>query len=296
MTLHAKSGAVLGVLALGGSGTVFAAGPAVSGPNGKVEFDAGVLNVSSGFSGRAAGTLTLPLGDRYGLQADFSAASAGGPEASAAFHFFTRDPQSYLIGGTLGVIRTPGASVVAAGPEAEGYFGRWTLEAWGGLAVTRPTSGAARAGVFGMADVAYYPDDNFRLSAGLSLLDGYAALHLGAEYLFASPTLPLAVTAEARFGQDGSVQATIGLRAYFGASDKPLILRHREDDPWDRGGSLLGAVGGSTFAAAGTTAGPPAGDGADTGTGNATGSGDTPPACNPLTEATAADGSCVPFL
>ena len=223
-----------------------AAGPAVSAPNGKVEFDAGALSVPSSFVGRVAGTLTVPLGDQFGIQVDASGGNAGGATASAAFHVFTRDPQSYLIGGTLGFIRTPGASVVAVGPESELYFGQWTLEAWGGIALTRPSSGPDRTGVFGMADLAYYPQPNLRFSGGLSLLDGFAAVHVGAEYLFDDTILPLALTGDARWGQDGSILATIGLRAYIGSPHKTLIDRHRQDDPWDRGGSLFTAVGGST--------------------------------------------------
>jgi hypothetical protein len=218
--------------------------PAVSAPNGKLEFDAGALNLPSSFAGRVAGTLTLPVGDTFGIQADFSAASVSGFTGSTALHFFTRDPQRYLVGGTLGAVWTPGTAIIAAGPEAELYMDMWTLEAWGGVALVQPKSGANHAGVFGMADIAYYPASNFRVSAGVSLLDGYSALHLGTEYLFTEGTIPLAFTGEARLGQDGSILATIGLRAYFGAPHKSLIDRHRQDDPWDRGGSLLTAVAG----------------------------------------------------
>jgi hypothetical protein len=231
-----------------------AAGPAVSAANGKIEFDAGALSVPSSFVGRIAGTLTVPIGDQFGIQADVSGGTAGGATASAAFHLFTRDPQSYLFGGTLGLIRTPGASVVAAGPEAELYFGQWTVEAWGGVALTRPSSGPDRTGAFGMADLAYYPQPNLRFSAGLSLLDGFAALHVGGEYLFDETVIPLSLTGDARVGQDGWILATIGLRGYFGALHKTLIDRHREDDPWDRGTSLLTAIGRST------ASGSPTGD------------------------------------
>jgi len=251
---------------------------AVSAPNGKLEFDAGVLNVPSGFVGRIAGTLTLPIGDRFGIQTDFSAASITGFTGSTAIHVFTRDPQSYLVGGTIGAVWTPGSAIVAAGPEAELYMDMWTLEAWGGLAMVQPNSGGNHTGVFGMADIAYYPTQNFRVSAGVSLLDGYSALHLSTEYLFETHPLPLALTGEARLGQDGSILAMIGLRAYFGAPHKSLIDRHRQDDPWDRGASLITAVGG--YGGNGASADP------------------SPPVvektCNGVTEALV-NGECVPI-
>ncbi|MEO9231117.1 MAG: hypothetical protein ABI216_19520, partial [Devosia sp.] len=51
--------------------------PAVSALNGKLEFDAGALSLPApAFMARAAGTITVPLGDRFGLQADLTAASA----------------------------------------------------------------------------------------------------------------------------------------------------------------------------------------------------------------------------
>jgi len=144
---------------------------------------------------------------------------------------------------------------MAAGPEAELYFGKWTLEAWGGVSVVRPSSGPDRTAAFGMMDVAFYPQPNLRLSTGFSLLDNFAALHLGGEYQFNDTGMPLSLTGDARLGQDGSVLATVGLRWYFGAPSKPLILRHREDDPWDRGGSLFTAVGGATASGAGSSGG-----------------------------------------
>lgn len=222
--------------------------PAVSAVNGKLEFDAGALSLPSpGFVGRAAGTLTVPLGAQFGLQVDLSAATAPGFSTSAALHLFTRDPQSYLFGGTLGVVRTPGAVVMAAGPEAEIYFDQWTLEAWGGVTYVRPTAGADRIAPFARADVAYYPDDNWRLSLGLSHVDGYGAVHFGSEYLLEDLSWPMALTAEARVGQDGAIRALGGIRFYFGAPTKSLIRRHREDDPVDRGATLYGALGGRTI-------------------------------------------------
>ena len=225
--------------------------PAVSGLNGKIEFDAGALSLPApGFMARAAGTLTVPVGERFGLQADVSLSSAPGFIVSGAVHAFMRDPASYLIGGTLGFVRSPGAMIVAAGPEAELYLDRWTLEAWGGLAVATPTApaGPARTRPFAMVGLGYYITDNWRFSLGASSLDGYTAVQVGSEYLFDNFDLPVALTSELRVGQDGAVRGMIGLRGYLGANpSKSLIARHREDDPSDRSTALYSAAGGTTL-------------------------------------------------
>jgi hypothetical protein len=209
--------------------------PAVSATNGKLEFGAGVLSLPAPmFTGYAAGSLTLPVGQRYGVQLDLGV-STPGLVVSGVLHGFTRDPQSYLIGGAFGVVAMPGAMVYAAGPEGELYLDRWTLEAWGGVAMAdrRTPSAARRITPFVTADVSYYPTDNWRFTLGVSLLDGYAAAHAGTEYLLDTPSVPLALTADARIGQDGGVRAMIGLRAYLAPNPKSLIRRHREDDPLD---------------------------------------------------------------
>jgi hypothetical protein len=243
-------------------GTAAAQGPAVSAPNGKLEFDAGALSLPApAFMARAAGTLTLPIGERFGLQADFSATTAPGFTTSAAFHLFTRDPEAYLIGGALGIVRSPGAMVVAAGPEAELYLDRWTLEAWAGASMVRPTApaGPDRYGVFALAGVGYYPTDNWRLSLGLSTLDGYNAVAIGTEYLLDNFNMPIALTGEARIGQDGAVRALFGLRGYLGPDPhKSLIDRHRQDDPTDLSTALLAATNPQTLSGTPKTESKPA--------------------------------------
>jgi hypothetical protein len=219
--------------------------PAVSSANGRLELDAGVLSLPApGFTSRAAGSLTLPLGEQFGLQAELGVNASRGFGAGAALHLFTRDPQSHLVGGVLSALVTPGATVLAAGPEAELYFDRWTLEAWGGLTYARPAAGPERIGGFVRAGVAAYPTDNLRLSLALSHFDGYNALHAGGEMLL--DALPISLTADAQLGQDGAVRATIGLRGHIGgAPTKSLIRRHREDFVAPAaGGALLAALAG----------------------------------------------------
>lgn len=225
-------------------------GPAVSAANGKFEFDAGALNgpATGGFMFRAAGAFTFPVTDMFGIQADITATNdAGGLGFGGALHAFTRDPENYLLGATAGAYRVNGALLLAAGPEAELYLDRVSLEAWGGLAgltYDNPAI-AGRAGAFLLADVGFYPTDDFRVSAGIGTVVGHNSLHLDAEYLFHNAKLPFSVAADVRFGQDGSIAATIGLRGFIGGRDKSLIARHRQDDPPSRGADLGSAAGAS---------------------------------------------------
>jgi len=246
--------------------------PAVSGLNGKFEFSAGALTLPTPtFVGRAAGALTVPLGNRFGLQADFSASTAPGFTTSAAVHVFARDPSIFLLGGSVGFVRSSGSLVVAAGPEAELYRDRWTVEAWAGASMVDPVApGPTRFGIFALGTVAYYPTNNWRVSVGISSLDNYAAVQVGTEYLLDNFELPIAVTGEARLGQDGAIRAMVGLRGYFGPDPhKSLIDRQREDDPADLGTALYGAAGRATLygdaanGSKGATAGESAGADAD---------------------------------
>ena len=76
--------------------------PAVSGINGKWEFDPGLL--TGGGLVRAAGSVSIPLGDRFGVQGDMMGTwtSPNGFSYSGALHAFTRDPERYLAGLTGG--------------------------------------------------------------------------------------------------------------------------------------------------------------------------------------------------
>jgi hypothetical protein len=224
--------------------------PAVSAINGKFEFNAGALTLPAlTFMARAAGAITVPLGQRFGLQADVSISSSPAFTTSGALHLFTRDPASYLIGGTLGFVHSPGATVFAAGPEAELYFDRWTIEAWAGASLVRPAPPVApRLGPFILSSHNYYPSDNWRVSAGISSLDGYTAVQIGSEYLFEGLSLPLALTGEVRLGQDGALRVTTGIRGYLGPdSNKTLIDRQRQDDPADMSTALYTAAGKATI-------------------------------------------------
>jgi hypothetical protein len=219
--------------------------PAVSAPNGKI----GVFTGSLGddFTLGAAGSLAIPLAQQWGAQVDGMVGSAD----SASFygiggHLFWRDPARGLLGLTaswVGWNRTDtvtlpfrqfddvaqiqdvsGADVGKVGVEGAAYLGRISLEGAAGYQFGSDT------GFAGRATIAFYPTDDLRLDIGVMQLAGAdAAFRGGAEWSPAGHAFSLFASGLARSSDNWSVLG--GAKMYFGAGQKSLIQRHREDDP-----------------------------------------------------------------
>jgi hypothetical protein len=235
--------------------------PAVSGVNGKVEFDAGwagITNFDDSAAFRGGASISLPLAERFGLQLDladvnqFNANMLGGTA-----HFFTRDPNSYLFGVIGGAATTSNNSnIYYAGPEVELYTDNFTLEATGGY-LNVNLAGASSGKLFAIGDIAFYANENLRLNVGASSIAGFTSGHIGGEYLISDVGLPVSLTADARIGQDNFLQGTVGVKFYFGGPEKSLIRRQREDDPRNRSLDIFNSAGSAfTPPAAGAPACP----------------------------------------
>lgn len=221
--------------------------PAVSAPNGKIELYGGMVNPGGpGF--RAAGSLSLPVADRFGVQLDIGVVgSAAGPVFGGAVHGFTRDPENYLLGLTGAVARGPTGTMGVVGVEGELYLDRLSFEAWAGVGGIDYDVLPDVTGVFVFADAGYYVTDDFRLTAGFSHLIGENSLHLGSEYLMRDFTqMPVSLTTDVRVSQSGAYSVMAGFKGYFGSDDsgKSLIDRHRQDDPPNRALSIVSGVTG----------------------------------------------------
>lgn len=219
--------------------------PAVSGINGKWELDGGLFN-PGGTGFRAAGSLSIPLGDRFGAQGDVMLTMSGSDfYLAGAGHLFTRDPSSYLLGVTAGVVIAPGATLTALGAEGELYLDRISLEGWAGLAAIdyADVLNPDLTGLFAIGDIAFYPMDDLRLAIGASSVLGDNSLHFGAEYQLTDFAWPLSLTADARIHGSGNYTITAGLKGYLGPTgeSKSLIDRHRQDDPPNRAVDLTNA-------------------------------------------------------
>jgi hypothetical protein len=216
--------------------------------------------------GGVKGAVTAPISGPYGVQVDFSA----GDLDSRAFgsiggHLFWRNPTTALFGLYVNHVTWDmlgGVHATQVAGEGEYFIGRWTLQGIAGVefgnsvstAASVTTTIAPQIGVpglvttttlvqgfdiktrfFDQVNVKYYLTDNWDGYVGHRYLGGANALALGTEYgapiarnVMASAFL------EGRVGEKNYNGVWGGLRFYFG-KDKPLIQRHRSEDPtlWD---------------------------------------------------------------
>ncbi len=206
--------------------------PAVSAPNGKIEIGGGWADIDDlgddeVFRGGAA--FSFPVGDMFGIQADLTALDAYGETAiGGAAHFFTRDPNAYLLGAYGGYVDAGPANVWYVGPEAELYLDNISIEAVGGV---MDISNGGGTEFYAMGKVALYATENLRLSVGASTVANFESANAGLEWFMGDTGLPVSLTVDGQLGEDGYTSVMAGLSLYFGGEDKSLIRRHREDDP-----------------------------------------------------------------
>jgi hypothetical protein len=243
--------------------------PGVDGFNGKVEPLGGTI-ANRSIAG-TQGALSFPLGGPLGVQIDAAFGSFDNQGfGNIAGHLFWRNPGKGLFGVYASHTywdQFGGLRVSQVAGEGEFYSGRWTLQGIAGVEFGnsqfssttstsiiapgplsprlpfRGTAGVAttnsfvdmydvRTRFFDQINLKYYLTDNWVGYAGHRYLGGKNALALGSEY-----AIPLAnhveVSAfvEARVGEGDFHGIWGGLKLYFGQHDKPLIARHRQDDP-----------------------------------------------------------------
>lgn len=209
--------------------------PAVSAVNGKISSEGGVTGIDGESSGVAVikGSITTPLGHAFGFQLDGTAGTAfnagfGGGTA----HLFWRDPAIGLVGAVASLEGGSGIRLGWYGAEAEYFAGIFTFGAWGGYheAVDNRFGISASSGSYG-GSLTVYPIPDLAVSLGVmsefSRATGGGVLEWQPD-LFARHNVSFYV--EGGVGDQSSYSVTAGVRFYFGP-DKPLIRRHREDDP-----------------------------------------------------------------
>lgn len=236
MKYLARTGLVIGGTMAAGllSSTALAADiepgcvPAVSGLNGKLEAAGGYIeDLDDGTRFHGVGTLSFPLGCMFGAQLDVGAGDLDGTDFwGVGGHFFTRDPESYLLGVHAQYIDLDGFDIFRIGPEAELYLGNITLSAFAGLEDAEGLSDD----IIVNAEAAYYFTEDFKISGGYRRFLDIDAGAVGFEF---QPGLgfPVSLFADAMFGSDDYTSIMGGIRIYFGGEDKSLMARHRQDDP-----------------------------------------------------------------
>jgi hypothetical protein len=222
---------------------------AVARPNGFAELHGGVADMrGEDLSAIVAGgaSIAIPLGCLVGAQLDIKAEHQFSDEsANITLHTFVRDPDAYLLGIIGGYGDFGATDAWYVGPEFELYGERASFEATAGYmnVLDGPREGDQ---VFALADVAFYPTENLRLVAGVSSVAKFESAHVGLEWSMQDHGLPISMTLDGRAGERDYIQATAGLKIYFGGETKSLIRRHREDAARNRALDLNFAAGGTT--------------------------------------------------
>src|SRR5262245_25770867 len=236
------------------------------------------------------GAITAPLGGPHGVQVDLGAGSLDGRAfGNIAGHLFWRDPSRALLG--LYVSHTHwdelgGVHVSQVAGEGELYYGRFTLGGVAGVefgnsvasstvATTVIPAGPGVPGLittsvsaqgfdvktrfFDQINLKYYVTDDWAAYVGHRYQGGLNALALGTEVAFPLTRGVLASGfVEARVGEQDFHGIWGGVRFYFG-NDKPLIARHRTQDP-DTYDSLFSLLNNQTqSASSSSTVLPPTG-------------------------------------
>jgi hypothetical protein len=233
--------------------------PAVDGVNGKIDGFGGEASHHTFYG--SSGSLSVPLGQQFGVQVDGLAGSFRGDFlGGAGIHAFWRNPAQGLFGFYADYShwdRFGGVNAHHFGAEGAAYIGRATIEGIVGV-----ESGSTATGIIGAftetidiktrffdkVDLAYYFTDNMKAYIGHRYLGGKNLLALGGEWAVPTPvsTTMATVFAEGRVGNSDSSSVWAGLRFYFGQRAKSLIRRHREDDPVNGLGDATSTFGNST--------------------------------------------------
>jgi hypothetical protein len=204
---------------------------AVAVPNGKAEGIVASMDGDSAFM--ALGSASFPIHPQLGAQVDAAFGKLDSENLlGVGLHLFARDPQLYLLGGIISYTEDNDVDMYRYGVEGEYYYGPYTLSA-----VVGQQNGDVDSNGFGAVDFSWYPSDELMVQAGVSFADSDDTKgHIGGEFLF-RPNL--AVFADLGVGVEDYEHALAGIRYYFGLN-KPLLQKHREDDPANN--LLTGAI------------------------------------------------------
>jgi len=229
--------------------------PAVDAVNEKMAVLGGTLSSQNLFA--VDGSVTAPLGGQYGAQLDGLAGSLGGAgTVGVAGHLFWRDPANALLGLYASENywdRFGGVDVGHVAIEGEKYWGNFTLQGVMGIEfgnsasssltsigpiITSTVTNSFNVGTrfYDEINLRYYFTDDIDGYIGHRYLGGKNALALGGDVAQPLGSGVLAsLFVQAAIGEDKFNGVWGGLKLYFGPSDKPLIARHRQEDPnnWD---------------------------------------------------------------
>lgn len=184
------------------------------------------LGAEDTFSATVLGTVSVPLSDKFGASFDALVGVGGDdPIYGGAGRLFVRDPEIGLIGvygvGTHAKFDGTEYNVFGFGAEGALYVDDFALEGAAGFT----TGEKIDDGVVGVADVAYYPLDDLRVSVGGRYLNDEIYGAFGAEVLFDERGASLFTSSI--FGEQDRWQLLVGLRVDFSDDNSSLQERDR---------------------------------------------------------------------
>ena len=208
--------------------------PAVDGVNAKLAVGSVIDGADVSY---IEGSVTIPLGHRFGLQidgvaADFDSDLSGHiPVYALGAHAFWRDPSRGLLGAYADFVHVDsfgGIQSYTAGVEGALYINRFTIDG----AIGVQSGDVLDTEFFDNIRVSYYPTDDLNLYIGQSYAFSTNSFNYGAEWAFAGKSrTATALFAQGDVFEGGNHGISAGLRVYFGQRQKSLLRRHREDDP-----------------------------------------------------------------
>jgi hypothetical protein len=144
--------------------------PAVSGPNGKIDYAGGVMEGDDGHN--FSGSITVPVGTKFGFQADALYTRVSDRDFfGGAGHFFWRDPAVGLLGLAGGAVTQDAVSSSQVLIEGQYYAGKFTVSGHVGVGhlsydVPAPFIDSDPTEFTGSISLDYYVTGNLRLGAG----------------------------------------------------------------------------------------------------------------------------------
>ena len=224
--LMAASTAVLALAAIGfGTNSARAEGPAVSGPNLKLDVGGGYYDDNG--AGMATGVFTFPIGEQFGGQIDGAIGTLDGEFAWGGSGMgYWRDPDVALAGlfvahGAIGEDHT-----TRYGGIGKIYLNQFDITGQAGY----QTHNDDDDGAFGNLEIGFYPVDDLRIALGGDLNRVANFAYAGIEFRPGFEALPgMTFFLDGQVGQNDHSGVLAGIRFYFGESTT-LIDRHRRDD------------------------------------------------------------------
>jgi hypothetical protein len=202
--------------------------PAVSQTNLKLSGSGGETDDDRAWSVNAG--LTVPVGKFTGVQLEAGGLGVDDDSIFAAGgHFFTRDPDRYLLGVFAAYAKEDQFNLEAeqVGAEAELYLSQVSILAKAGYQFSDQLGDRP----FGALDLRWYATDNFAITAGGSFQEDQNQGHLVAEFMPGLTALPgLAFNVQGVIGDDDYHSILGGITYYFG-ENASLKDRHRRQDP-----------------------------------------------------------------